>query len=998
MSKARTFLYTLLGVALISGLLTAQEDVGRIVGTVADDEGMALPGVSVVATSPKLIGNATSITDGSGIYRLLAVPSGTYTITFILSGFNTVVRKGIMVDIEQTITVNITMKTAIVEEEITVVGESPLIDVKSTAKGMILTKQMFQVLPRGRDFVTLVATIPGVQSEPGLGGISVDGASGAENMFFIDGMDTTHVSGGEQAQQANFDFVEEVQIKASGYQAEFGGSLGGVINVITRSGGNEFHGGLTLYYSGSRLSGKERNLLQLNPVTLAAEYVNYQDLSGKIEIQRWEPGFDLGGYVIKDKLWFYGNFMPRFRKTTRPIDFLSGETGDYTEDRKWMNFTAKITAQPMKNLRVSFGFVNNWENWRGDLPPRDGSGNYDYAWDKPGENWPNFSTSVNADLTVGNNILISARGGWFRTDNTNQQVLPTEQRIRFTLSSGDIFDTYGWPEDKRRPNNWSSTLDMYATTKEMYERMAGRVDFNYFFNLGGEHSIKTGIAYTRVHNDLAMGSLFPYIRLYIGYPYELYTGEEVIGDYGYYRSYYPLGFPAFANNHSDRWSVYLQDSWTIKDRLTLNAGIRLETEYIPTFSDDPAFSDLRPIDFKWGDKIAPRFGFVYDVFGDSNMKIFGSFGLFRDVMKLSLAEGLYGGDKYQVNYYTLDTWDWETIGSGTAPDFNIPGTWLDFKDWRIPAIESTDPDMKPMTQSETSVGLEKQLTEHISFSARYVYKHLVYAIEDIGFMTELGETYLIANPGFGLSSIDDPAYPPCPRAKRNYHAVNLSLMKRFSDNWFGGVTYTWSRLWGNYCGLNSADEWGDPIAAGGSGLGRNDPNTNRYWDYWFLMRDQDLNDSAGLLPTDRTHFAKIYGSYVFPFGLTVGTVINAYSGIPVTTEVNMNNLQGYYPLGRMDTGKRTPFIVYGNLYAEYNLRVADRYTIQFNVNVDNIWNSKTARRVYAAYNRDNPVLTDAEILAGASYKDYAQVLDPRYMMNWDFFPPISVRLGLRLMF
>ncbi len=181
-------------------------------------------------------------------------------------------------------------------------------------------------------------------------------------------------------------------------------------------------------------------------------------------------------------------------------------------------------------------------------------------------------------------------------------------------------------------------------------------------------------------------------------------------------------------------------------------------------------------------------------------------------------------------------------------------------------------------------------------------------------------------------------------------------------------------------------------------MGRNSPNTNRYWDYWFLMRDQDLNDSSGLLPTDRTHYAKIYGSYVFPFGLTVGAVINAYSGIPVTTEVNMNNLQGYYPLGRMNTGNRTPFIVTGNLYAEYNLRIADRYTIQFNANVDNIWNTKTARRVYAAYNRDNPVLTDAEILAGADYEDYALVLDPRYLKNWDFFPPISVRLGLRLMF
>lgn len=460
-----------------------------------------------------------------------------------------------------------------------------------------------------------------------------------------------------------------------------------------------------------------------------------------------------------------------------------------------------------------------------------------------------------------------------------------------------------------------------------------------------------------------------------------------MGKYGYYRSYYPLGFPAYAKNHSDRIALYLQDSWTIKERLTLNFGVRAETEYIPVFSDDPKYANARPIDFKFGDKLAPRLGFVYDVFGDSSLKVFGSFGMFYDVMKMSLAEGLYGGDKYIVSYYTLDTMDWDQIGTGSAPNFNLPGTKVDRLDWRIPSIENTDPDLRPMTQSETSFGLEKQLTENLAFSARFVYKHLIYGIEDIGFMTAEGETYLIGNPGFGTSSIADPKYPRCPKAKRDYYALNLSVNKRFSDNWFGGIAYTWSRLWGNYCGLNSADEWG-----------RNDPNTNRYWDYWFLMLDQNLKDAVGLLPTDRTHFLKVFGSYVFPFGLTVGTVVNAFSGIPFTTEVNVNNQQGYYPNGRFDTGKRTPFMFYSNMYAEYNLRIGDRYKIQFNVNVDNVWNANTARRLWPEYNRDHPYLTDDEILAGADYKQYCTLLDPRYGMDYDFLDATSVRLGLRLIF
>ena len=157
------------------------------------------------------------------------------------------------------------MPLGAIEEEVTVIGQSPLIDVKSTVKGMTMTREVFEILPRGRDFDTLVGAVPGVQNEPMLSGISVDGASGAENMFYVDGTDITNVYTGVRGQGVAFEFVDEVQVKASGYQAEYGGSLGGVIHVITRQGGNAFHGDVLGYYSGSRLNGKERDTLRLNP-------------------------------------------------------------------------------------------------------------------------------------------------------------------------------------------------------------------------------------------------------------------------------------------------------------------------------------------------------------------------------------------------------------------------------------------------------------------------------------------------------------------------------------------------------------------------------------------------------------------------------------------------------------------------------------------------------------------------------------------------------------
>ncbi len=298
---------------LFSTALFPQTPTGKVFGTVTDEQGEALPGVSVEATSSKLVGRAAAVADENGVYRLFALTPGLYRITFALQGFKTVARDGIVVELEQSVKLDVTLEVGAIEEQVTVVGQSPLIDVKSTVKGMTLTQEVFSALPRGRDFDSLVNAIPGVQNEPMLSGISVDGASGSENMFYVDGTDITDLYTGVRKQNVAFEFVDEVQVKASGYQAEYGGSLGGVVNVITRQGGNVFHGDVIAYYSGSGLSGKERDTLRLNPYDVSvAEYVNYQDLYGKDDVDRLEAGFNLGGYILKDRLWFFTSVLPFF--------------------------------------------------------------------------------------------------------------------------------------------------------------------------------------------------------------------------------------------------------------------------------------------------------------------------------------------------------------------------------------------------------------------------------------------------------------------------------------------------------------------------------------------------------------------------------------------------------------------------------------------------------------------------------------------------------------
>jgi hypothetical protein len=321
-------------------------------------------------------------------------------------------------------------------------------------------------------------------------------------------------------------------------------------------------------------------------------------------------------------------------------------------------------------------------------------------------------------------------------------------------------------------------------------------------------------------------------------------------------------------------------------------------------------------------------------------------------------------------------------------------------DWRIPSWDTTDPSMKPVSQREISFGAEKKLSEDLALNVRLVNKHLIRTIEDIGVLTPAGEMYYNANPGFGWSLpisqggrfADQTAagntYWPTPKATREYYGVNVSLEKRFSNNWQGGINYTWSQVKGNYGGLSSTDE-----------AGRNSPNVERYFDLWFLAYDLQGKVLSGALPQDRTHYIKAYGSYAFPFGLTVGVVGYGRSGFPLTTTLNMNNV-AVYPNNRGDLG-RLPFTVWADLYLEYALRISGKYTVAFNLQLNNVTNTKTWQSKSTGVNRVNLNFSDDQILTKTT--DWqAQIVN--YWPNESFgmytgqFGTWSARVGARFSF
>jgi hypothetical protein len=959
----------------------------KMEGKVVDETGAPLPGVAVEATSPKLVGRATAVTAGDGTYRLFSLPSGVYEITFTLQGFKTLVRKDIIVQLSQSLTLNVTLSQAALEEQVTVIGQSPLIDVKSTVKSQTMTKEVFMSLPRNRSFDGLISTVPGVQYDVRTGGLSVDGATGTENMWYMDGADITGVHLGTNSQGAVMELVDEVKVTASGYNAEYGGSMGGVINVITRSGGNAYHGDVSFYYNDNSrfMQGYAREYFRWDPANSnIPQYVNDDALywkggNGRDDYKRFEGVFTLGGYALKDKLWFFGSINPIYTRTYGDRYFITEDptpAPDTVNNAPWKPFfnknlgfngQIKLTAAPMKGLRVSASFVDNWSNYRGSIPPILGTGDRTYSYGLEGYSYPNWSAAFLADYSASNNFLVSVRGGYHLTDQNDQQITNKFTTYAFG-SDNNMFASDPFYVDNPtllHISGWRNYGgDRFVNDHYKLEKYSGNLDMSYFASLAGEHAFKGGVQIVRDQEDvLWAGAYSPAVDLTWDQnctALEDYGVPPTRGTYGFYSivGTWRQPYGSAWNIYRNTYAIYLQDSWTIGGKLTVNAGLRTESEYIPTFNPDVPDEFLRPIKFGFADKLAPRLGVVYDVLGDSSLKVFGSFGIYYDVMKLYMAEGAFGGFKWQTDYYTLDTADYRLIAAnglvsntdpnaGAAGDAAISqaagGTYLGTIDWRIPSFDTLQPDMLPVAQQEVSLGAEKKLSEDLSFSARGVWKHLLRTIEDIGIISPEGELYYQGNPGspwivdlFNEIQTSDSlgtlpeglAYWDQPEAIRDYYGLNLSFEKRFSNNWQGAINYTLSLTKGNYGGLSSTDEFG-----------RNSPNVERSFDLWFMGYQMDGTPINGALPQDRTHYIKAYGSYTFPIGLTLGFAAYGRSGNPITTRVRFNNAY-IYPYGYGDIGV-LPFTAWADVYAEWAIKVGGKYTMAFNVQINNVTNTKS---------------------------------------------------------
>ena len=1054
MEKRVTFkkIFVFLAMLTITTFCFAQETTGSLQGIVKDPTGAVVPHAKVSVTTPTLVGVKSIETDNSGYYHFENLPPGNYVVTVEAKGFTTLKQSGLLLEVGHSPTLDLKIQVGSQNETVNVTSTSPAIDVTSVQTQTNLTSDVLNYVPRGTSYQSVIQFAPAASNEPLMGstssngtgsglpgsttngnqyGYSIAGGSDSENSYLVEGQETANLIGGYSHTNVPFDFIDQVQVVTSGVAAEYGGALGGVVNVIMKKGSPHMHGSVFAQFENQSMDATASNTIQYDPastptdqpswVSPAAGILNCDNvladpdqllLGPKLHpdcelsaeagpLQRSLPGLHpwgtLGQFLPKlthfpsrwnDKAFFFVGFNPDLNRYETHVNYNAASSVNpgygnlpFSQNTNTYYTVARIDAQVSNKIRVFGSWLYQFQHQNGEnLPAMDSTtGIQNSATAQVPTNYahtlgfaaPNTTWNTGADITITPSLVSTTRFGYY-FENYHDFGYPTNGTVYVFETNGlksdgtPALDATGAPlptqyaQAQYTENTPVNNITAYNANK------ATQVDQTFaYYKSGwwGTHNFRFGYQLNRDSNIISQSFNEPEVRIYAGSgkqaaynpgssvgiancaPFVAQYGQ-CQGQYGYALLYdYGTGGKAVSYNHG----FFAQDAWTLARGITLDLGIRIEKENLPgevTAAGVPA----DPIKFGWGDKIAPRIGAAWDVFQNGKMKVFGSYGVFNDQMKLNLAISSFGGQYWNNCAYAL--------GAGSSPatidaaynssrrycegtDPSVQGnfadgqtppglTFLENENQRESTItcttcnayeEGVAPNLKPYRQHSDVAGVDYQLSRNYSLEVRYDRRRLDHVIEDSAVYAAGSETFVIVNPGQGVddtfkdfcnflysrdpggsgAACASPAYPPNQSiaAARSYDGVEVRLSKAISNHWSGMFSYTYSHFRGNYTGLTTSDI--------SDGRGRNAPNNSRAFDEPYFSFNANGGSSSGLLPTDRPNKLKgfVYYrlDYLHRLTTTFGLFQTAYQGSPNTSYASIGYDENAFFQNIFDRGK-----------------------------------------------------------------------------------------------
>jgi len=775
---------------------------GTIEGTVKDESNAILPGVAITLTSPQLqTREILQVSDASGAYKFVDLPPGTYRLKAELSGFSSFIREDLRLTVGFTARVDLTLKVGAMAETITVSGQSPVVDVTTTTGSVAFTKEILDAVPRGHDLQNVFAMAPGVtQAVADVGGstmaqrqnLSTYGVA-SQPKLQVEGMNITMGADQNTAIYFSDSTLEEVQVKSSGNDAEV--SVPGISMVaVLKSGGNNFHGAYSGASESKKLQADNLNdALRAQNLTATAPLKSFYDVSA-----------DLGGRVVRDRLWFYAAYG-RQSKKEGVLGFVSGPgpdgkylTGDEPladAETKLSQQSAKLSYQMSKNNR----FVYAWQRGTKAQPQNNADRFTPLESTRDYKN-PTAIQKLELQSTINPRVLVNAVGG-YAGYITNYDAArsyaradaPPRNDLATGLNTGSA------------PLHQNKTRDRYQTEDS--------VSFFPERSFAGKHEIKTGIS---IYLDKSSD----------GYSNNLSCNcvliTDTIGGVPNTASQIRIyNTPVVPSDHDNTYAWYLKDSWRPSTKLTFNVGVRWERQhsFLPaqTYAGARDFPTVFPggtfpkIDVQQFSRFVPRTGVAWDLGRKSVVK--ATFGLYNYLLGDTYA------DVFNRNATANAVFNWHDLNNDKLYepgevnlDLKDPNN-ADFKTITAASNRILNPNLKEPNTWETTASYEREMASSLGLRVMYVYKLLSGSTTNINTLRPYDAwsvpiTRRDPGPDGVLGNADDAgtvtlydytaAYKGASFVNAqtvnaanadHFHSIEVTMTKRSSSRWMGQISY-----------------------------------------------------------------------------------------------------------------------------------------------------------------------------------------------------------------